>query len=103
MSHRGSYRSHSASFKLQVCSDRRSAKRTGVGIAKRHEPKKDAFCGIFLDRSDAIGRLDSLCGGPTRIRTWNQGIRGFRLFPVGADYLFARSVRCWVGAGRSSL
>ena len=29
-------------------------------------------------------------GGPTRIRTWNQRIRLFRLFPDGADYLFTR-------------
>ncbi len=30
--------------------------------------------------------------GPTRIRTWNQRIRVFRMFPPGADYLFARSL-----------
>ena len=43
------------------------------------------------------------CGGPTRTRTWNQGIRVLRRFPPGADYLFTLR-RCggW-GAGRSSL
>jgi hypothetical protein len=41
-------------------------------------------------------------GGPTRTRTWNQGIRVIREFLPGADYLFARSLR-WEGAGRSSL
>jgi len=40
--------------------------------------------------------------GPTRTRTWNQGIRVIREFLPGADYLFARSF-CWWGAGRSSL
>ena len=38
------------------------------------------------------------CGGPTRIRTWNQGIRVFRRFPSGADYLF--TLRLWrMGCG----
>jgi hypothetical protein len=32
-------------------------------------------------------------GGPTRIRTWNQGIRDPRKFPPGADYLFTHSHR----------
>jgi hypothetical protein len=37
-------------------------------------------------------------GGPTRIRTWNQGIRVFRRFPSGADYLF--TLRLWrMGCG----
>jgi len=51
---------------------------------------------------DFVGRPN---GGPTRIRTWNQGIREPRSFPTGADYLFTRSgmsIRWW-GAGRSSL
>lgn len=37
-------------------------------------------------------------GGPTRIRTWNQGIRVFRRFPSGADYLFTLRLRR-VGCG----
>jgi hypothetical protein len=45
--------------------------------------------------------LSDFCG-PTRTRTWNQGIRVIRGFLPGADYLFARNFRC-VGAGRSSL
>ena len=31
--------------------------------------------------------------GPTRIRTWNQGIRVSRGFPPGADYLFTLHLR----------
>ena len=35
---------------------------------------------------------ERLIGGPTRIRTWNQGIRVVQRFPSGADYLFTLRV-----------
>jgi hypothetical protein len=50
----------------------------------------------------AQGFQRGLENGPTRTRTWNQGIRVIRGFLPGADYLFARSLRWW-GAGRSCL
>ena len=43
-------------------------------------------------------RVGLQCGGPTRTRTWNQGIRMTRPFPAGADYLFTLSVTL-VGCG----
>lgn len=51
-----------------------------------------------LANSGYLAVFTGLFGGPTRIRTWNQGIRVFRRFPSGADYLF--TLRLWrVGCG----
>src|SRR6185437_187558 len=70
--------------------------------------------GLCLPRDHKVSDTDTLWfpahidnwglgkNGPTRTRTWNQGIRVIREFLPGADYLFARSLRWW-GAGRSSL
>ena len=55
---------------------------------------------ILCSREHAHDRCSGF-DGPTRIRTWNQGIRFARAFPHGADYLFTRSVDCaaLVGCG----
>lgn len=44
---------------------------------------------IRIHRNRGDGRRCRITsGGPTRTRTSNQGIRVFRRFPFGADYLF---------------
>ena len=80
-----------------------------IFVGTRLQPPSDS-----LDASRAISNdyaklagcsplaSESLLGGPTRTRTWNQGIRSTRRFPPGADYLFTPGFRR-SGAGRSSL
>src|SRR5690606_20901462 len=63
-----------------------------------HAQKTPQFAGFFADAWTDLDIPGRLRGGPSRIRTWNQGIRFGRGFPPGADYLFA--LRRGRGPGR---
>ena len=69
--------------------------------AVRFTPKTPLMAGVHRPLRADWRRWNSEIGGPSRTRTYDQGIHVVRRFPGGVDYLITLAVR-W-GAGRSSL